>query len=69
VVLNILYACAIMHNMIIKDERNVSLEHCFDVVNIHIKCGFTITKYTQCNKHIENVDIHYKSYNALIDYH
>jgi hypothetical protein len=46
VVLNILYACVIMHDMIIEDEKNVSLEHCFDVVKIHIKCGFTITKYT-----------------------
>ncbi len=41
--LKILYACAIMHNMIIKDEKNVNLKCCFDVVNIHIKCGFTIT--------------------------
>ncbi len=49
-VLNIMYAYVIMHNMIIEGEENVSLEHCFDVFNIHIKCGFTITKYTQCNK-------------------
>ncbi len=36
---NILYARAIMHNMIIEDEKNVSLKRCFDVVNIHIKVG------------------------------
>jgi hypothetical protein len=41
-----------MHNMIIKDQKNVRLEVCFDTTTIPIKCGFTIDEYTHGSEKI-----------------
>jgi hypothetical protein len=40
----------------IKDQKNVRLEICLDVITIPIKCGFTIDEYTHGSREIENLD-------------
>ncbi len=63
--LNILYAYVIMHNMIIKDGENVGLEVCFDVVNIPIRCAFTIDYYTQGNRKNLKMQIYITCYTMV----
>jgi hypothetical protein len=55
-----------MQNMIIKVEKSVGLELCFDVVNIPISHNLTINEYTQGGKEIKNVDVHYRLCNDFI---
>lgn len=57
-----------MHNMIIKDGENVGLEVCFDVVNIPIRCEFTIDYYTQGSRIFKNANIHYMLHNGIIEH-
>jgi hypothetical protein len=57
-----------MHTMIIKAEKSVGLELCFDVVNIPISHNLTINEYTQGGKEIENVDVHYRLCNDFIEH-
>jgi hypothetical protein len=55
-----MYPCVIMHNMIIKDEKNVRLQVCFDITIIAIKCSLTIDEYTHGSRKIENPNVHCK---------
>ncbi len=66
VVVNILYACVIMHNVIIKYKDNARLEDYFDVITIPIRCALTIDKYTHGSREIENANAHYRLHNDFI---
>lgn len=66
VVVNILYACVIMHNMIIKDKTNARLEDYFDAITIPIRRDLTIDRYTHGSREIENANVHYRLHNDFI---
>jgi hypothetical protein len=66
VVVNILYACVIMHNVIIKDKDNARLEDYFNAITIPIRRDLTIDKYTHGSKEIENANVHYRLHNGFI---
>jgi len=69
VVVNILYACVIMHNVIIKDKDNARLEDYFDVITIPIRRDLTIDKYTHGSRKIfENANAHYRLHNDFTNH-
>jgi hypothetical protein len=66
VVVNILYACVIMHNMIIKNKNNARLEDYFDVITIPIRRDLSIDRYTHGSREIENENVHYRLHSDFI---
>jgi len=59
---DIVFACSILHNMILNDERDVPrLENVFGATtidNVTLHRGLSFKQLTTCTKEIENEDIH-----------
>jgi hypothetical protein len=69
IIVDILMACLVLHNMIIEDEYNLNLEPSFDVgKNITFKRGFLFEDYVESVIQIENYNFHYNLQNDFIEH-
>jgi hypothetical protein len=60
IIVDILMACLVLHNMTIKGEYNLNLEPSFDAKeNITFRRGLSFEDYVESTIQIENYDSHY----------
>ena len=66
-----MFACCILHNMILEDERDVPrLENVLGsavVGNVALRRGMTLDEFTAHTEEIENADTHYALRGDLIE--
>ena len=67
-----MFACCILHNMILEDERDVpGLENVLGnavVDNVAVRRGMTLDEFTAHTVEIENADTHYALRGDLIEH-
>jgi hypothetical protein len=54
--------------MIVEDEENEGVKPCFDATTIHIGQGLSFVEYKNGIQEIQNVDMHSKLENDIIDH-
>jgi len=65
---NILMACMVLHNMIIKNEHDDQVEGIELVIDIQFNWRLYFEMFRQGTKEIENANLHFKLHNDLIEY-
>jgi hypothetical protein len=67
---DIMFACIIMHNMIIEDEQDLSLEQLFPnpVVGERMRGYLTYRELEAGTREIENIHAHFTLRNDIIDH-
>ncbi len=65
---NILMACMVLHNMIIKNEHDDQVDGIELVIDIQFNWKLSFEMFRQGTKEIENANLHFKLHNDLIEY-
>ncbi len=65
---NILMACMVLHNMIIKNEYDDQVEGVELVINIQFNWRLSFEMFRQGTKQIENANLHFRLHNDVIEY-